>query len=100
MADEHHLAAAGCELQGVEVASRQALVDLNPAIKGLTRKLSGPAGAHLRAGEADVEVDAEPLQSPSCIPGLTLTLFRQLALGVGLPITGLRVPVPEDPDHA
>ena len=55
VADQHHLAAARGQLQGVEVSAGEASILLDPAIKGGAGQLGGPLGADLRARQANVQ---------------------------------------------
>ena len=49
--------------------------------------------------QADVQLHAECLQRLAGVARLALALLGQVALGVGLALAGLRVPMPQHPDH-
>ena len=99
MADEQHLVAeAGDQRRRVEGTAGESRLKLwRWGAGGRAGQLGRLAGTHLRARQAGVELDAEPLQHRSGGAGLGMSLLGQRPLGVGRAVGG--VPVAQQPDH-
>src|SRR4051812_21736325 len=97
MPDEQHVVKPGGEVERVEAAARQLLLDRDLDAKRLARQTRGLSRAQARACQTGVEVYPQSREDGAGVTRLALALLRQLSLEIRAPVLGLAMA--QKPDH-